>query len=153
MSKTWDDRINDYIKEISHDFPNPGQFISALLEEFFPEGESDIFSIISDRSKNLFKPGMIEKEIKNRNSNFKKLLQNLLLYRDDYENENSEYYINNLIDQCNNLYKNFINNSNVSQLIPINITFSLIHLTILKERKQFGFVICGNWDQTWETEL
>ena len=38
MTKTWDDRINDYVKEFSQDFPKPGQFVTALIEEFFPEG-------------------------------------------------------------------------------------------------------------------
>uniref|UniRef100_U9STM3 Uncharacterized protein n=1 Tax=Rhizophagus irregularis (strain DAOM 181602 / DAOM 197198 / MUCL 43194) TaxID=747089 RepID=U9STM3_RHIID len=57
MSKTWDDRIVDYIKEFSQDYYNLGQCIVTLIDEFFPQYESDIFSLIPDRSKDLFKPG------------------------------------------------------------------------------------------------
>ncbi|GBB92360.1 hypothetical protein RclHR1_00020063 [Rhizophagus clarus] len=153
MSKTWDDRIIDYIREFSQDFNNPGECIATLIEEFFPQSESDIFSLIPERSKNLFKPGVIENEVKNCQNNLKRLLQNLKLYRDDYENKKRHYYINNLINQCNNLYKKFFNNSDVIQLIPINITFSLIHLTILRERQQFEDEINENLEEQWEMEL
>ncbi|GBC17245.2 hypothetical protein RIR_v02000141000 [Rhizophagus irregularis DAOM 181602=DAOM 197198] len=153
MSKTWDDRIVDYIKEFSQDYYNLGQCIVTLIDEFFPQYESDIFSLIPDRSKDLFKPGVIEKEIKNCQKNLKKLLQFLILYRDDYENKKRNSYINNLVDQCNNLYKILFNNSNVIQLIPINITFSLIHLTILRERQKFEVEISEKWDEKWEMDL
>ncbi|RGB39609.1 hypothetical protein C1646_754238 [Rhizophagus diaphanus] len=153
MSKTWDDRIVDYIKEFSQDYYNLGQCIVTLIDEFFPQYESDIFSLIPDRSKDLFKPGVIEKEIKNCQKNLKRLLQFLILYRDDYENKKRNSYINNLVDQCNNLYKILFNNSNVIQLIPINITFSLIHLTILRERQKFEVEISEKWDEKWEMDL
>ncbi|CAG8575256.1 163_t:CDS:2 [Cetraspora pellucida] len=132
---SWDIRIVEFIDMVSKDISKPTELIIALITKYFPENEIDIFTQIPERSQSILKRNEVEKELGQ--IMIEELKQNLIEYRDAPRNKQSNY-LTNLIKQCDTFYKNLTNeNKDNLNLVTIAITYSIMHLVILKEKSTY----------------
>ncbi|CAG8664012.1 10352_t:CDS:2 [Dentiscutata erythropus] len=150
---SWDTRITEFINIISKDTSECAELIADLITRYFPENESDIFTQLPERSQNVFKRDEVEKELGQDIT--KEIKQNLIEYR-DASSKRSEY-MTNLVKRCDIFYNNLITgkNKNNINLIPIAITYSIMHLAILKERSTYHKEIykTNKSDETYDSDL
>ncbi|CAG8825736.1 14885_t:CDS:2, partial [Racocetra persica] len=124
-----------FIDVVSKDTSKPTELIAALITKYFPENEIDIFTQVLERSQVILKHDEVKKELDQ--IMVEEIKQNLVGYRDAPDSKQSEY-LTNLIKQCDTFYKNLTseNKDNIN-LITIAITYSLMHLAILKEKSTY----------------
>ncbi|RIB27636.1 hypothetical protein C2G38_2240006 [Gigaspora rosea] len=143
---SWDTRIVEFIDIISKDTSKCTELIASLITKYFPENEQDIFAQIPERSKTILNHVEVEKELglNGQNINKEEIKQNLIEYRDAQSNKRSEY-MTNLVKQFDKFYNNLISGKNLIagknqdnvNLITIAITYSFMHLAILRERSTY----------------
>ncbi|CAG8705591.1 44_t:CDS:1, partial [Dentiscutata heterogama] len=123
---SWDTRIAEFINIISKDTLKCTELIADLITKYFPENESDIFTLLPERSQTIFKRDEVEKELDQDIT--KEIKQNLIEYR-DVSSKRSEY-MTNLVKRCDIFYNSLITGKNKDNinLITIAITFSIMHL-------------------------
>ncbi|CAG8575220.1 161_t:CDS:2 [Cetraspora pellucida] len=140
----WDIRIVEFIDVVSKDTSKPTELIAALITKYFPEKEIDIFTQIPERSQSILKRNEVEKELGQ--IMIEELKQNLVGYRDAPSNKQSNY-LTNLIKQCDTFYKNLTNeNKDNVNLVTIAITYSIMHLAILKEKSTYHKEIFNSYE-------
>ncbi|CAG8737944.1 9780_t:CDS:1, partial [Acaulospora morrowiae] len=65
ISIPWEDCILSFIETISQPSLKPTHYLSILYTTYFPSDDKDIFTKLQDQCNDFFKPGIIEKELKN----------------------------------------------------------------------------------------
>ncbi|CAG8452351.1 20396_t:CDS:2 [Dentiscutata erythropus] len=153
MSEKWDNTMLNFVNAISKD-TQCTELIKILVENFFNDDSLGIFTLISERSKDILHKDEVEKELKQRRNTIERIKQNLINYRDAPKECRADH-MKSLVELCDSFYNNLVTGKNMDnvQLITIAITFVFVHLTILRERNRHSKEIYSKENKAYETDL
>ncbi|CAG8448056.1 15562_t:CDS:2, partial [Acaulospora colombiana] len=152
ISTSWEDCILSLIETISRPPQKPIDLLSTLYTTYFPSDDKDIFTKLHEECKDFFKPGIIEKELKNNSNIIGKIKQNLKNYC-EVKREKRGDYMNILVESCETFYKRMTTNKEVTQFVGVMITFAFFHLAILSERNTHQLEIYEGWGNKYKKQL
>ncbi|PKC13639.1 hypothetical protein RhiirA5_410368, partial [Rhizophagus irregularis] len=131
-------------KELSADKVNTNKafltipLLSSLVILFFLEYEEydkmieeNIFTQINGRVKVIISQKYIN-EIDNQIKNLQPIKKLLLEYLVIQKNKRANH-ITRLVESCNSFFQDLLKNESNTYLIPLAITFAIVHLTVLRE--------------------
>ncbi|XP_063786825.1 uncharacterized protein LOC134935903 [Pseudophryne corroboree] len=158
LGSTWNDRIKDAMISITGKIPPVegipvGQIISMLLKVFWPSSEPDIWSLIKDQVEGLVDQKILEFELQERNNEIRALQKTMQMYVEAQIREKGSL-MSTMVHASNELFFKLTDSKNSVQLIPLLVTHSTQHLTILKERLLHGKeMYCQDNSQVWKSDL
>ncbi|KAF0561678.1 glutamate-rich protein 3 [Gigaspora margarita] len=152
-SKHWDEAIEKFIDAISKDTICT-ELIKILIQTFFKDDSLGIFSLLTERSRNMLHKDDVRKEFKLRQKDIEKIKESLINYRDASKSGRANH-MENLVKLCDNFYNNLVTGKNMDNvhLLTIAITFMFVHLTILRERNRHSKEIYSKENKSYETDL
>ncbi|CAG8472493.1 17220_t:CDS:2 [Acaulospora morrowiae] len=136
-TKNWSDRIHSLTGAISKANTKVGDLPSILLDTFFPK--DSVSSTFSHIVTHCVYKGLVEREVVDKEliqSELDLIYQTLSNYCKE-GNNNRSHYIECLAELCDRFYKKHTkqNDSTSLQFVVVMAFFSLLHLTVLRERE------------------
>ncbi|MGM9478069.1 hypothetical protein ACS5PU_16705 [Pedobacter sp. GSP4] len=150
---SWESKARTVVIALAAKAPYIGGAISYVIKSFWQEAKADIWAQVSENVERMVDLAILEFEITRDGSELMAIKSDMVSYVVAKNKLEQAMQLNTLISKCNEMYFKLIKSKNKHKLIPFTVAFSLVHLTILKERVDSGEALYGEFDDAWEIDL
>ncbi|AZI24171.1 hypothetical protein EA772_01970 [Pedobacter sp. G11] len=150
---SWESKARTVVISLASKAPYIGGAISYVIKSFWQEAKADIWAQVSENVSKMVDLKILEFEITRDGSELMAIKSDMVSYVVAKNKSEQAMQLNTLISRCTEMYFKLIKSNNKEKLIPFTVTFSLVHLAILKERVDSGEALYGEFDEAWVIDL
>ncbi|MBB5637081.1 hypothetical protein HDE68_002994 [Pedobacter cryoconitis] len=151
--ESWESKVRTVTLALASKAPYIGSAISFIIKSFWKEAKADIWAQISDNVSNVIKLAFLEFEMNRDGSELMAIKSDMISYVMAKNKTEQAMKLSILISKCTEMYFKLTKSKQKIELIPFTVTFSIIHLGILKERINSGKSLFGEFDEAWVFDL
>lgn len=149
----WDQVCENLAIELAENIPEVGKAVAFLMSAFWPSSGPSIWQSIAAEVEKLVDRRILEFELQRDEEEISGLKKTIERFHNNKPPEQgSELDI--ALGKADDLYAKLTGSSNAIQLIPLTVTVSHLHLTLLAERQAHGAEVFSEpYDPKWQEEL
>lgn len=133
--------------------PGVGFFVKSLVDIFWRPSSTDIWDEIKQKVIELVDSAVLRKEFETYQHEVDALRISLNRYASERALAEKAAHLAACLESATRLHQCLTRSSNMIHLLPVTITFSYAHLTILRERVLYGRDLYGETDPQRAEEL
>lgn len=150
---SWESKVRTVTLALASKAPYIGSVVSYMIKSFWKEAKADIWAQISDNVSNLIKLAFLEFEMNRDGSELMAIKNDMISYVLAKNKTEQAMKLSILVSKCTEMYFKLTKSRQKIELIPFTVTFSIIHLGILRERINSGESLYGEFDEAWVHDL
>lgn len=151
--EAWSQKARTVAIALASKAPYVGSVLSYVIRSFWQEAKADIWSQVSANVEKMIDLKLLEFEITRDGSELVAIKSDMLSYVLAKNNSERAMKLTFLISKCTEMYYKLSRSQYKDRLVPFTIAFSLVHLSVLKERIASGKELYGEYDDLWAFEL
>lgn len=137
----WNNRLKEYISGLAGLVPEIGGMLKFLIGIFWPTSKDDIWTLLQNQIIDLVyqivDAEILKNELAERKGELDGLRDDVKLYVNALTHEKGSL-LSAMLVKCNTIFNELNESLNDVHFLPIAVTLACQHLSLLKERVQFG---------------